>query len=118
MSVPALAGRVRIHASDESVDPAEIEAMTLAQVVLLERAARARYEADSARSTDSGLRDQPEALTLASLVNATGLHENTLRAARLGSHLALRRPHPTRPLVGCSLPFTPSQRLVSVGQAL
>ena len=27
----------RIHASDESVDPAEIEAMTVAQVLLLDR---------------------------------------------------------------------------------
>ena len=32
--------KARIHASDESVDPAEIEAMTLAQVFLLQDLAR------------------------------------------------------------------------------
>jgi hypothetical protein len=32
--------KARIHASDESVDPAEIEAMILAQVVLLQELAR------------------------------------------------------------------------------
>ena len=32
--------KARIHASDESVDPAEIEAMILAQVILLQELAR------------------------------------------------------------------------------
>ena len=33
---PEDVAKARIHASDESVDPAEIEAMTVAQVLLLQ----------------------------------------------------------------------------------
>jgi acetylornithine deacetylase/succinyl-diaminopimelate desuccinylase-like protein len=53
--------KARIHASDESVDPAEIEAMTLAQVFLLQDLARAGVHqgsvaasSDTAKPTEQG----------------------------------------------------------------